>query len=97
MVVFLSCFLYFADLHAEDNSCWLTAPIQDDIWVKVHDTDRDGNRGSFIWKGKIEAGKAKKIESTEGYIRYDFTRDRNQPYEGDISVGCFGQKRLSVD
>ena len=41
-------------LCAEDNTCWLTAPLQDDVWVIVYDADADGNRGDVIWEGKIQ-------------------------------------------
>jgi hypothetical protein len=71
--------------------------MQDDVWVIVYDADSDGNRGQIIWKGKISAGEKIKVTSTDGHIRFDYKRADDQPYEGDVSVGCFGQRSLSVD
>jgi hypothetical protein len=82
---------------AEDNSCWIEAPVQDDVWVIVYDADVDGNRGDIIWQGKIPAGDKIKISSTDGHIRYEYRLDPDQPYEGDVSIGCFGQRSISVD
>ena len=96
-VVFSLSLAFSSALHAEDNTCWITAPAQDAVWVKVHDSDRDGNRGPLIWKGKIEAGQEHKIVSTQGHIRYTYTRDQYQPYEGDNSVGCYDERRITVD
>ncbi len=84
-------------LRAEDNTCWIVAPPQDAVWVKVHDSDRDGNPGPLIWKGKIEAGQEQKITSTQGHIRYSYTRDEYQPYEGENSVGCYDERRIGVN
>jgi len=86
-----------AFLFAEDNTCWLEAPSQDDVWVIVYDADADGNRGNVIWQGRISAGGKIKVVSTHGNIRYDYKTDPDQPYAGDITVGCFGQRSLSVD
>ena len=79
------------------NTCWFSAPQQNDVWVIVYDADVDGNRGGVIWQGKIAAGQKIKIKSTDGHIRYDYKLDPDQPYEGEVSVGCFGQHRISVD
>lgn len=84
-------------LCAEDNSCGLSAPPQDDVWVIVYDADVDGNRGDIIWQGKITAGDKIKISSTDGHIRYDYKVDPDQPYQGDISVGCFGHRSHLID
>ena len=97
LAIILSCLEVSSALHAEDNSCWVTAPPQDDVWVKVYDSDRDGNRGPLIWKGKIEAGQEHKITSTQGHIRYSYTRDPYQPYQGENSVGCYDDRRIGVD
>lgn len=85
------------DLYAGDNSCRLTAPSQDDVWVIVYDADADGNRGKNIWKGKIAAGQEIEVTSTDGHIRYDYTRDPDQPYQGDIAVGCYQKTSILVE
>lgn len=88
--------LWISSVLADDNTCWLSAPQQDDVWAVVYDADADGNRGNVIWKGKIDAGQKIKIVSTDGHIRYDYTTDPDQPYQGDVSVGCYGQRNFSV-
>ena len=85
------------DLFAEDNTCRLMAPAQDDVWVIVHDADADGNRGKIIWRGKIAAGQEIEVASTDGHIRYNYTRDKDQPYEGDIAEGCYQKNNIQID
>jgi len=82
---------------ADDNTCWIQGSEQDDVWVIIHDADGDGNRRQVLWEGKIAAGQKIKIESTDGFIRYDYKSDPNQPYEGDISVGCTGDQTFLVE
>jgi len=84
-------------VYAQDNTCWIEAPSQDDVWAIIYDADADGNRNNIIWKGKIAAGQKVKINSTDGHIRYDYKLDPDQPYEGDVSEGCFGQRSISID
>ena len=97
LICFVLSLVWTPYLCAEDNTCWLTAPPQDDVWVIVYDADADGNRGDIIWQGKIPAGEKIKVRSNNGHIRYDYKQDSDQPYQGDISAGCFGQRRLSID
>ena len=61
--------LIAAHSHADDNSCMIMAPAQNDRWVKIYDADGDGDRGKIIWKGKIEAGQKVTVTSTNGHIR----------------------------
>jgi hypothetical protein len=93
----ISSLAFIPCLFAEDNSCWLTAPPQDDVWVIVYDADGDGNRGKIIWQGKIDAGQEIEITSTDGHIRYDFKRDKDQPFEGDIDAVCYQKREILVD
>ena len=86
-----------ASAFAEDNSCWVMAPAEQDVWAIIYDADADGNRNNVIWKGKIAAGQKVKIISTDGHIRYDSADDPNQPYGGDVSVGCYGEQTFIVD
>ena len=95
-VFFSLSLLWVSSVCAEDNTCWLLAPSDSDAWVIVYDADKDGNRGNVIWQGKINAGQKIKIDSTKGHIRYNYKLDADQPYEGDISMGCFDQRSFSV-
>lgn len=96
-LVFMANLVFVQSIHAGDNTCWLMAPTQNDVWVIVYDADADGNRGKTIWKGKISAGQKVQINSTDGHIRYNFKRDINQPYEGDIATGCYQNKIIQAD
>ncbi len=100
-IIFLFCFVlslvWMPSVFAEDNSCWLQAPSQDDVWVIIYDADADGNRGDIIWQGKIAAGQKIEVTSTDGHIRYDYTRDKDQPYEGDIADGCYQKNNILID
>lgn len=84
-------------LYADDNICWVQAPLMDDVWVIVYDESRDGDRGDVIYKGKIKAGEKVKIVSTQGRVRYQYKKDDTQPYGGDTSTGCFGGRSFFAD
>ena len=84
-------------LFAGDNTCRLMAPPQDDVWVIVYDADVDGNRGEIIRQGKIDAGQEIEITSTDGHIRYDFKRDKDQPFQGDTDAVCYQKIEILVD
>jgi hypothetical protein len=97
LLFLMSSLALIPDLYAEDNTCRLMASAQDDVWVIVYDADVDGNRGKIIWKGKIAAGQEIAVTSTDGHIRYNYTHDKDQPYEGDIAVGCYQGHGILVD
>ena len=71
-----------------DNSCYLQAPDQDDVYVIVYNEDGEGNRTDVIWKGTIPAGQQKRITSRGGRIRYDMSFTPEQPAEGDLATWC---------
>jgi hypothetical protein len=71
-----------------DNSCYLQAPDQDDVYVIVYNEDGEGNRTDMIWQGTIAAGQQKLITSRSGRIRYDMSFTREQPAEGDLADWC---------
>ena len=71
-----------------DNSCYLQAPAQDDVFVTVYNEDGEGNRTDMIWQGTIPAGQQKLITSRGGRIRYDMSFTPDQPAEGDLADWC---------
>jgi hypothetical protein len=81
---------------AEESVCWLSASVQNDVWVIVYNETRDGERIDTIWEGKIEAGKKVKIKSETGHIRYSYAREEGQPYEGDLSRWCDSGKKIQL-
>lgn len=83
-------------VQAADNSCRIMAGRQNDVWVQVYDADAEGNRNQMIWEGKIEAGNKITVHSTDGHIRYNYKLDHNQPYQGDLSRGCFNKMTIEV-
>lgn len=97
MGILLTGFLLAPHVFAADNSCRIMGSLQNDVWVIIYDADSDGNRGPIIYKGKVEAGKEVPIKSTDGHIRFDYTLDPNQPYDGDLSRACFGNRTIQVD
>jgi hypothetical protein len=97
MLFFLSNIAIVPGLLAGDNTCWLTAPAQEDVWVIVYGADADGTRGDIIWEGKIAAGQESKVFSRSGFIRYSFKQDKDQPYEGDIFTRCYQNRTTLVD
>ena len=53
--------------------------------------------GKFYGREKSLADQEISVTSTDGHIRYDYTREKDQPYEGDIAVECYEQKSVLVD
>lgn len=98
----LSLFIFFfmlplgSPVGAEEYSCWLVAPDQNDVWVIVYLADTDGNRLDPIWEGKLGAGQKKQIKCDTGHIRYDYTLEKGDPYEGDHSRPCEGQNEILI-
>mgnify|MGYP001817151670 CR=1 FL=1 len=82
---------------AADNTCWLSAGSQEDIWVIVYDSDVEGDRGDIIWQGKISAGEKIKVNTTDGHIRYQYKMNPNEGYEGDIEADCYQQLTILID
>ena len=82
---------------AADNTCWLTAGSQDDVWVIVYDADEEGDRGGVLFEGKIPAGGKIKVNSTDGHIRYKYKMNPNEGYVGDISTDCYQQESILLD
>lgn len=89
--------LFVVSAQAEDNTCRIMGSRLHDVWVIIYDADSDGNRGPIIWEGKVAAGKKIPITSTNGHIRFDYKEDPNEPYEGDISRTCYGNRTVIVD
>ena len=95
-ICFVLSLLWVSSAVADDNTCWILAPQETDVWVIIRDADSDGNLKNVIWKGKIAAGEKIKIESKDGFIRYQSTPDPSQPYSGDVPVGCSGEESYIV-
>lgn len=82
--------------HADDNSCILKAAV--DVIVEVWDVDDLGNKGPRKWKGTIQQGEKKNIDSHYGQIRYAYTTNmtENEPLSGDVGRPCFNGNIISV-
>ena len=83
--------------HAQDNSCKIMAPDENDVWVIIYDTDAGGNRQGVLWEGRIKAGHTIPITSSNGLIWYEYTSDPNQPYDGDTQMGCYQGHTILVE
>lgn len=90
-------FIGVSSVFADDNSCYLSAPPENDVWVIVHDADAEGDTNSVIWQGKIMAGQKVRIQSTSGNIRYDYRVNPDDAYGGDVAVGCYGEQSFLVE
>lgn len=81
---------------AEDNSCYIHAPSDTDLWVIVFEEDNEGNRGEILWKGNLKAGEKKLIQSRWGMIKYEYATDPNQPYSGDVTAVCHDKQTVTI-
>ena len=97
VLCFVMILLGVLSVAADDNSCFLSAPAENDVWVIVHDADAEGDTNGVIWQGKIMAGQKVRIQSTSGNIRYDYRTDPDDAYGGDVSVGCYGEQSFIVE
>ncbi len=81
----------------KDLYCYLEASTVD-VVVKVWDLDRQGNKRSLIWQGRIEKGKRQLIRPNFGRIRLSgsIVVDQKSPLSGDISRGCEDGETIGV-
>jgi hypothetical protein len=83
---------------AEDNSCYIQAPSEMDLWVIIFEEDNDGNRSEkILWKGKLKAGEKKLLQTRWGMIRYEYATDPNQPYSGDVTAVCHDKQTVMIN
>jgi hypothetical protein len=89
----------FAGQHAaaEEGSCYLKANTKD-VYVVVFDLDRQGNKGSQIWQGRINQGESAKITTPHGRFIYDYNDqpDEDQPLSGGSDRWCNDLKTILV-
>ena len=98
LICFMLHLVWIPSLGAEDNTCWIVAGPQEDVWVIVYNENAEGTRGGIIWQGKIPAGEKIKVSSTDGHIRYQYKINPDEGYEGDTSTeDCVQQAIISVD
>jgi hypothetical protein len=80
---------------AEEYTCWINAPEQDDIWVQIYQ-ENDGTRGDTIWAGKITAGEKIKIECKTGSIQYSYKIREDQPIPEHVSTSCDENEEIQL-
>ena len=82
---------------AEEGSCYLKATNKD-VFLIVFDLDRDGNRGSQIWQGRINQGESAKITTPHGRFIYDYNDqpDEDQPLSGGSDRWCNNLETILV-
>lgn len=97
LILFMLSLVWIPFLFAADNTCWLIAPAQEDVWVIVYNENSESTRDGIIWQGKIPAGGKIKVTSTVGHIRYQYKTNPDEGYAGDISADCFQKVTISID
>ena len=72
-----------------DLFCYLEATTVD-VRVEVSEEDRQGNKGSLIWRGIVKQGQKQRINTRTGGIRLSSSIyiDTNNALSGDTSRWC---------
>ena len=81
---------------AEEGTCYLEAVT--DVYVEVYDLDRDGNRGSMIWSGRLNDGEKALIKAPHARFRYKFNSepDQKQALSDGPDKWCDGNQNITV-
>ena len=82
---------------ANEGSCYIKA-MSRDVYVRIHDLNREGERGPLIWQGRIKQGQEVLIRAPHARFRY-FYNDRpdlNQPMSGGNNRWCDSNRTVGV-
>ena len=82
---------------AKEGSCYLKA-LRTDVFVKVYDLNRGGDKGSLIWQGRINKGHKVLISTPNARFRYYYNAqpDVKQPMSGNTGRWCGNKNNIVV-
>lgn len=97
------CSIIFAGLlsapkaSATEGSCYLKA-LRTDVFVILHELNRDGDKGAKIWQGTIREGQEVFISVPHARFRLYYNDQPNidQPMSGGNDRWCDGDRTVAV-
>ena len=87
-------FFSFEGLADEFDCCYIETK-EKSVHVIVYQ-EEDGMKRDVIWRGQLKEGEKKKIPCRGENIRYDYTTDLDQPWEGDVSSSCINKETIII-
>ena len=86
-----------SNISATEGSCYLKA-LHTDVFVILHDLNRDGDRGSKIWEGRINEGQEVFLTTPHAQFRlyYNDQPDVDQPMSGGNDRWCDNNRTVGV-
>ena len=79
------------------GSCYLKA-LSTDVFVILHELNRDGDMGSKIWEGRINEGQEVLVSAPHARFRlyYNDQPDVDQPMSGGNDRWCDSKRTVGV-
>ncbi len=94
LTLFAGLFISF-DAVADENTCTLKADMNK-VHITVWDEDSGQDRQDKIFKGWLESGQEKKIQSTTGFIVFSYKAADDDRSHGDNHKTCKGGNTIRV-
>ena len=91
-------FLAVPSVVAMENSCYLKA-MRTDVYVRVLNASREGDRGNEIWQGRINQGEQVQIRTENGRFRLYYSNqpdERRPPMSGGNARWCDNNNTVGV-
>jgi hypothetical protein len=84
-------------LSATEGSCYLKA-LRTDVYVKLYDLNRAGEKGPQIWQGRINQGQKVLITTPHARFRYYYNDqpDINQPMNAGSDRWCDSGRTVAI-
>lgn len=88
---------FASKISATEGSCYIKA-LRTDVFVILHELNRDGDMGPKIWEGKINEGQEVLVSVPHARFRlyYNDQPDVNQPMSGGNDRWCDGNRTVGV-
>jgi hypothetical protein len=89
--------LFASKISATEGSCYLKA-MRTDVFVILHELNRDGDKGAKLWEGRIDEGQEILISAPHARFRlyYNDQPDIDQPMSGGNDRWCDNQRTVGV-
>ena len=97
VTIVLTGLLSASKISATEGSCYLKA-LRTDVFVILHELNRDGDKGAKIWEGRINEGQEVFVSAPHARFRlyYNDQPDIDQPMSGGNDRWCDGSRTVGV-
>ncbi len=97
LAIIVTGLLSASKISATEGSCYIKA-ISTDVFVILHDLNRDGDMGAKIWQGRINEGQTVLVSVPHARFRlyYNDQPDVDQPLSGGNDRWCDSKRTIGV-